>query len=47
MVMMPIVGMLLSRIQARWLVIFGLLVVFALACIRCRRFNLDVDFSTP
>jgi len=43
MVMMPIVGFLLSRIEARWLVIFGLL-VSAYGLFQMTEFNLDIDF---
>jgi len=43
MVMMPIVGFLLSRFEARWLVIFGLL-VSSLGLFQMTHFSLDVDF---
>src|SRR5579872_3110407 len=43
MVMMPIVGFLLSRFEARWLVMFGLL-VSSLGLYQMSRFDLDVDF---
>jgi MFS transporter, DHA2 family, multidrug resistance protein len=43
MVMMPIVGFLLSRIEARWLVIFGLL-VSSYGLYEMSRFDLDLDF---
>jgi MFS transporter, DHA2 family, multidrug resistance protein len=44
-VAMPLVGVLLSKIEARWLVIFGLC-VSALGLFQMARFNLDVDFHT-
>ncbi len=43
MVMMPIVGFLLSRFEARWLVMIGLL-VSSLGLYQMSRFDLDVDF---
>ena len=43
MVMMPIVGFLLSRFEARWLVIVGLL-VSAFGLYQMSTFNLDLDF---
>ncbi len=43
MIMMPIVGLLLSRYEARWLVIFGLL-VSAFGLYQMSRFNLEIDF---
>jgi DHA2 family multidrug resistance protein len=42
---MPIVGFLLSRFEARWLVICGL-AVSALGLFQMAHFNLDVDFRT-
>jgi MFS transporter, DHA2 family, multidrug resistance protein len=42
---MPIVGFLLSRYEARWLVIFGL-AVSSLGLFQMAHFNLDVDFHT-
>ena len=45
MVLMPIVGMLLGRFQARWLVIFGLF-MSALGLFYMARFSLDIDFRT-
>jgi DHA2 family multidrug resistance protein len=42
---MPIVGFLLRKIQARWLVIFGV-VVSTLGLLRMAHFTLDVDFRT-
>jgi len=44
MVMMPIVGFLLSKIEARWLVIIGL-VISAFGLFQMSRFNLSVDFG--
>ena len=43
MVMMPMVGLLLSRYEARWLVMFGLL-VSSLGLYQMSRFNLQIDF---
>jgi DHA2 family multidrug resistance protein len=43
MVMMPIVGVLLSRVEARWLVIFGLL-ISAYGLYQMSLFNLQIDF---
>ncbi len=45
MVLMPIVGMLLGRFQARWLVVFGL-TVSAISMFDMSRFNLQIDFRT-
>ncbi len=45
MVMMPVVGMLLSRIQPRSLIIFGLL-MSAVGLFAMTRFDLDVDFHS-
>ena len=42
---MPIVGFLLSRYEARWLVIFGL-AVSSLGLFQMAHFNLEVDFHT-
>src|SRR5262249_49165892 len=42
---MPIVGFLLARFEARWLVIFGLF-VSALGLFQMSHFNLDVDYHT-
>jgi DHA2 family multidrug resistance protein len=42
---MPVVGFLLSRFEARWLVIFGLS-VSAFGLFKMANFNLDVDFPT-
>ncbi len=44
-IMMPLVGMLLGRFQARWLVVFGL-VVSALGLFRMAHFNLEIDYHT-
>src|SRR5450432_2698777 len=45
MLMMPVVGFLLSRWDARKLMVFGLLVL-GFSLFHMTRFNLDVDFST-
>jgi DHA2 family multidrug resistance protein len=42
---MPIVGMLLRKYQARWLIIFGVL-VSAFGLLAMSRFNLEVDYTT-
>ncbi len=42
---MPVVGFLLQRVEARWLVAFGLL-VGGLALLDIARFNLDISFGT-
>jgi MFS transporter, DHA2 family, multidrug resistance protein len=44
MVMMPIVGILLSKIQARWLIIFGL-VVSALGLFQMSHFDTQINFG--
>jgi len=44
MVMMPIVGFLLSKFEARWLVIFGLL-VSAFGLYQMTHFDLNIDFQ--
>jgi DHA2 family multidrug resistance protein len=44
-VSMPLVGFLLSKIQPRWLVIFGLC-VSAFGLFRMARFDLDIDYHT-
>src|SRR5262249_39025937 len=44
MVMMPVVGFLLAKIEARWLVIFGLL-VSAYGLYQMTYFDLNVDFK--
>jgi len=43
--LMPLVGMLVSKVQARWLVMFGLL-VSAIGLFHMAGFNLQVDFRT-
>jgi len=45
MVCMPLVGFLLSKVDARRLLVFGL-VVLSLALFNMGRFNLDIDFNT-
>jgi DHA2 family multidrug resistance protein len=45
MVLMPIVGLLLGKFQARWLVVFGL-AMGALSLFDMARFNLQIDFWT-
>jgi DHA2 family multidrug resistance protein len=45
MLCMPIVGMLLGKFQARWLVIYGL-AVSSLSLFYMARFNLEIDFWT-
>ena len=42
---MPLVGLLVRRYQARWLVIFGVLVCSA-GMLHMSRFTLNVDFGT-
>jgi MFS transporter, DHA2 family, multidrug resistance protein len=44
-IMLPIVGKLLARIEARWLVIFGI-VITSLSLFHMSHFNLDIDFRT-
>jgi DHA2 family multidrug resistance protein len=44
-VCMPIVGMLLRKFQARWLVVFGVL-VSTFGLLAMSRFTLEVDFTT-
>src|SRR5208337_4441992 len=44
-IMLPIVGKLLTRIDARWLVIFGVAIVAA-SLFHMATFNLDIDFRT-
>jgi DHA2 family multidrug resistance protein len=44
-VLMPVVGFLLARHEARWLVIFGL-AVSAFGLFQMSHFNLDVDYRT-
>jgi DHA2 family multidrug resistance protein len=43
MITLPIVGKLLTRIEARWLVVFGVSIV-ALSLFHMATFNLDIDF---
>ena len=43
--MMPVVGRLVNKVDARWLVIFGL-VVSSLGLFQMSHFNLDIDFRT-
>src|SRR5579863_6259422 len=43
MIMMPVVGFLLSKIEARWLVIFGLL-VSSIGLFQMSHFDLEIDF---
>jgi DHA2 family multidrug resistance protein len=42
---MPIVGLLLAKVEARWLIIFGL-VVSSLGLFHMANFDLDVDYRT-
>jgi DHA2 family multidrug resistance protein len=44
-VCMPVVGLLLRKYEARWLVVFGVL-VSAAGLLMMSRFNLDVDYGT-
>jgi DHA2 family multidrug resistance protein len=45
MLLMPLVGALVARVDARWLIAFGLVVTSA-ALLRMTRFDLDVDYAT-
>jgi MFS transporter, DHA2 family, multidrug resistance protein len=45
LILMPIVGRLLQRFEARWLVVFGVAIV-SFALIRMSGFNLEIDFRT-
>ena len=45
LVMLPVVGRLLSRVEARWLVVGGLLVM-SLSLFHMASFNLEIDFRT-
>ncbi len=45
LLMLPIVGKLLQRFEARWLVMFGL-VVTAIGLLHMSQFNLEIDFGT-
>jgi DHA2 family multidrug resistance protein len=44
-VLMPLVGALLSKVEARWLVVFGL-IVSATGLFAMSRFDLQIDFRT-
>ena len=44
-ILLPVVGKLLTRIESRWLVVFGL-AVLALSLFHMATFNLEVDFRT-
>jgi DHA2 family multidrug resistance protein len=44
MIMMPIVGILLSKIEARWLIIFGLIMT-ALGLFEMSRWNTEINFG--
>ncbi|MGO9260371.1 MAG: DHA2 family efflux MFS transporter permease subunit [Bryobacteraceae bacterium] len=44
-VLLPVVGMLLRKVQARWLVVGGVL-ISASGLLAMSRFNLDLDYST-
>jgi len=44
LIMMPVVGFLLSKIEARWLVIFGLL-ISSYGLYQMTHFDLNIDFS--
>jgi DHA2 family multidrug resistance protein len=45
LVMLPLVGRLLYRFEARWLVVWGLLVI-SLSLFHMANFNLEIDFHT-
>jgi DHA2 family multidrug resistance protein len=45
MIMMPIVGFLIGKIQARWLVIVGVLIT-SVSLFHMSQFNLQIDFQT-
>jgi DHA2 family multidrug resistance protein len=45
LITLPIVGKLLTRFEARWLVVFGVTLV-ALSLFHMATFNLDIDFRT-
>jgi DHA2 family multidrug resistance protein len=45
MLMMPFIGLLLSKVEARWLILTGLTIT-ALALFHMTSFNLNVDFRT-
>ena len=44
-ILLPVVGKLLTRIESRWLVVFGLLIL-SLSLFHMADFNLEVDFRT-
>jgi len=44
-ILLPVVGKLLTRVESRWLVVFGL-VVLSLSLFHMANFNLEVDFVT-
>ncbi len=44
-ILLPVVGKLLTHIESRWLVVFGL-AILALSLFHMASFNLDVDFRT-
>jgi DHA2 family multidrug resistance protein len=44
-ILLPVVGKLLTRIESRWLVVFGLLIL-ALSLFHMASFNLEIDFGT-
>ena len=44
-ILLPVVGKLLTRIESRWLVVFGLSMM-ALSLFHMAHFNLDIDFRT-
>ncbi len=46
LLILPLVGRLLSQVEPRWMVVFGL-VVTALGLFQLSKFNLDVGMSTP
>lgn len=43
--MMPLVGRLVQKVDARWLIVFGLTVV-SLSLFQMAHFNLDIDYRT-
>src|SRR5262249_11135493 len=45
MLMMPIIGLLVSKVQARYLIVLGLIIT-ALALFHMTSFNLNIDYST-
>jgi MFS transporter, DHA2 family, multidrug resistance protein len=45
LLMMPVVGRLTQKIEARWMIVFGVS-VFSLSLFHMARFNLDIDFTT-